>query len=261
MGADILILTIYLICVTSVLYQMALSVEAKLEDQVEVVLDGENLQAAITAQLQQQNIYQAQADILIDKSGALLQLTFFDQDEAIGKVMLQVFPQGKLPLQPPLSDLKVSILNNFPDQQVFLNWDGSSLSVHGGLAQRVIRKVPGMPIDLFQPQAMTVANPGQMVSVAVTSESLFKRPEDKTALEPTSALINLGLVPEMKEPLRMYSLGMLMLVRSMATPNGQTMQLLLPFNFQINVLPDHVALPLLSWLLKRFSFRPKKKPQ
>ncbi|NER81932.1 MAG: hypothetical protein F6K42_20675 [Leptolyngbya sp. SIO1D8] len=259
MAPDILILTIYLICVVYVLYQMALSVEANLEDQLELVLEGENLQAAIAAQLQQQNRYQAQAEVLADKSGSLLQLTFLNQDQAIGQVVLQVLPQGRRPLQPPLSDLKVNVLNNFPEQQVFINWDSSSLSVHGGLAQRVIRMIPGMPIDLFQPQAMTVANPGQMVSVAVTGESLFNRPDNKTALASGASLINLSNVPDMKEPMRLYSLGVLMVVRSMTNPQEQAIQLLLPFNFRINVLPDHVALPVLSWLLNLFSAKPKPK--
>lgn len=257
MTTDILILTIYLICVVYVLYQMALAAEAKLQDQIEVVLDGKTLIETIATQLKQQTLYQVKATMAADKSGSRLQLTFFNQDQAIGKVMLQVLPQGKLPLKPPLNNLKVSIINGFPDQQVFINWDNSSLSVHGGLAHRVIRNVPGRPVDLFQTQVMTVVNPEQAVSVTVTSESLFNRPDNKSALESAPSLIDLSRVPNMKEPMRVYSLRMLMWVRSMTNPNHQAMQLLLPFNFRINVLPDHVALPVLSWLLNFFS--PKKK--
>ena len=238
---------------------MALSVEAKLEEQVEVVLDGEELQTSITDQLQQQTAYQAQVDVLSDKVGSLLQLTFLDQEQPIGQVVVQVMPQGKRPLQPPISNLTVNLVNGFQDQQVFINWDNSSISVHGGLAQRVIRMVPGMPVDLFQPQVMTVANPGQMVSIMVTSESLFNRPESQTALSPAAQLIDFGQIPAMKEPMRVYSLRMLMSVQSMTSPNWQGMQLLLPFNFRINVLPDHVALPVLSWLLDFFTPTSKQK--
>ncbi|MEM9004995.1 MAG: hypothetical protein AAGE59_15915 [Cyanobacteria bacterium P01_F01_bin.86] len=260
MAADILILTIYSICVVYVLYQMALSLESKLEDQVEIQLDGDALQESTMSQLQQQRVYQARADIVTeDKAGSLLQLTFFNQEQPVGSVQLQVLPQGKKPLQPPMQDLTVKIVNQFPDQQVFVNWDNSSLAVHGGLAHRVIRKVPGMPIDLFQRQVMTVANPGQMVSVTVTSESLFNRPDNKSALESNPALVNFSLIPEMKDPMRAYSLRMLVWVRTMADTNMPAMQLLLPFNFRINVLPDRVALPILSWLLNFFSQSPKQR--
>lgn len=260
MGADILILTIYLICVIYVLYQMALSLESNLEDQVEITLDEAALEEATNGQLQQQTLYQAQAEVMKEeKTGPLLRLTFMNRDQLAGNVALQVLPQGKRPLQPPMNDLNVKIINGLPGQQVFINWDSSSLSVHGGLANRVIRQVPGMPVDLFQPQVMTVANPGQMVSVTVTSESLFNRPDNKSALESTPALIDLSKVPEMKESQRVYSLRMLMWVRSMTNPNGPAMQLLLPFNFRINVLPDRVALPILSWLLNSFSPRPRQK--
>lgn len=258
MGIDILILTIYAICVVYVLYQMALSVEDKLEDQYEVVLDSEALQAAVAAQLQNQNIYQATAEVIADKSGSLLQLTFLNQDQPVGKVILQIAPQGKRPLQPPINDLNVSLINGLPNQQVFINWDNSSLSVHGGLAQRVIRLVPGMPIDLYQPQVMTIANPGQGVNARVTSESLFNRPEDKTALASAPSLVDFSNIAGMKEPMRVYSLQLLVWVRSMLTPNAPAMQLLMPFNFRINVLPDHVALPILSWLLDFFAQKPKQ---
>ncbi|MGF1523922.1 MAG: hypothetical protein ACFBSF_16510 [Leptolyngbyaceae cyanobacterium] len=261
MAADLFILTVYLICVVYVLYQMALSLEDKLEDQFEIVLDKAALQEAAAGQLQQQGIYQAQAEVVSEeKIGSFLQLIFSTQEQpVVGNVLVQVFPQGKRPLEPPMKDLKVRIVNGLPDQQVFVNWDSSSLAVHGGLANRVIRQVPGMPVDLFQPQVMTVANPGQMVSVTVTSESLFNRPDNKSALESATSLVDFNKVPEMKESMRMYSLRMLVWVRSMTDPNRPAMQLLLPFNFQINVLPDRVALPILSWLLNFFSAGPKQK--
>lgn len=259
MGTDILILTIYLICVIYVLYQMALSVEAKLEDQVAIVLDHEALQASVTSQLQQQTVYQVKADVSADNPGQFLDLTFLHEDDVIGKVILQVSPQGKRPIKPDLSTLSVTVVNSFPDQQVFVNWDSSSLSMHGGLAHRVIRMVPGRPIDLFQRQVMTVANPGQVVNATVTSEALFNRPEDKTVLESGQTLIDFEKVLEMKEPMRHYSLGLLVWVRSMVYPNSPALQLLIPFNFRIDVLPDHVALPILSWLLDFFSPQKKQK--
>jgi hypothetical protein len=249
MGVELLILTIYFICVVYVLYQMALSVEAKLEDQFEIVLDGDSLKAAIANQLQQQTLYHAEPEVHTEKGDALLKLTFRRQDDPVGAVGIQVKPTGKQPLEPPIRTLSVAIVNTLPDQQVLVNWDYSTLSVYGGPAQRVIRQVPGQPTDLLQAQVYTAVNPGLQSSVAVTSEGMLQRPDNQVALEVGTALIDFNKIPMMKEPMRQYSLQMLVWVRSMIDPNSPPLQLLVPFVFRIKILPDHVALPVLSWLL------------
>lgn len=248
MGVELLILTIYFICVVYVLYQMALSVEAKLEDQFEIVLDSERLQNAIAEQLQQQNLYQAQAEVET-VGNALLKITFFRDEEPVGAIGIQVRPIGKQPLEPPIKNLNVAIANNLPDQQVFVNWDYSAISIFGSPGQRVIRQVPGSATDLLQPQVYTVVNPGGQSNIAVTSEGMLKRPDNQMALEVSSALVDFNMIPRLKEPMRQYSLQMLVWVRSIAAPNSPALQLLVPFVFRIRVLPDHVALPVLSWLL------------
>lgn len=249
MGVELLILTVYFICVIYVLYQMALSVEDKLEDQVEIKLNGEELQAAVNAQLQQQTLYQAQAETQTLNGISLLKLTFFDEETAVGTVALQVMPQGKRPLQPAIKTLSVSVINTLPAQQIFVQWDRSAISVHGGFAQRVIRQVPGNTTDLLPSQAPTVVNPGLQTNVSVTAEGLLTRPENQMALEVGPALIDLDKIPGMKEPMRQYTLQMVMWVRSLMHPNSPALQIVLPFTFRIEVLPDHVALPVLSWLL------------
>jgi hypothetical protein len=260
MAADILILTIYFICVVYVLYQMALSVEAKLEDQVQVVLDTDTLQAAIAPQLAQQGRSDITACIRSGKGPVALELVVpTGQKEEAESLQIQVSPQGKLPLRPPVQNLSITAINGLSTQQVFFDWDSSSLSVHGGLAYRVVRNVPGRPLDLLQPQVQTVANPNQGVSAQVTSEALFRRPEANNALESVPVLINLEAIPEMKEMMRVYSLRLLVWIKPMNVPDSQVIQLLLPFNFKIEVLPDHVALPILSWLLDWFS--PAKRPR
>jgi hypothetical protein len=253
MGAsDLLILTIYFICVVYVLYQMALSVEAGLEDQVAIALDEDTVQEAVTTQLAQQNRSDVAVKIVPGKMLAL-QLSFPSGPERENKVQIQVGPQGSKPLQPPIQNLSVTVLNSLPQQQIFLDWDSSSLSVHGGLAYRVIRNVPGMPLDLLQRQVYTVANPNQAVNIAVTSEALFRRPENSTALQSAPVLINLEQASMMQDFMRVYALRMQIWIKSTTHPERQPIRLLIPFNFQIEVLPDHVALPVLSWLLDLFA--------
>lgn len=250
MGVELLILTVYFICVIYVLYQMALSVEDKLEDQVEIKLNGEELQTAVNAQLQQQNLYRVQAETQTTNNLSLLKLTFFNQeDTALGTIALQVMPQGKRPLQPAIKTLSVSIINTLPDEQVFIQWDRSAISVHGGFAQRVIRQVPGSTTDLLPSQAPTVVNPGLQTNATVTAEGLLTRPDNQVTLEVGPALVDLNRIPGMPEPMRKYTLQMVMWVRSLLHPNSPALQIVLPFTFHIEVLPDHVALPVLSWLL------------
>lgn len=261
MGVEFLILTIYFICVTYVLYQMALSVEAKLEDQVRIVLNAEILQSTVTTQLNQQSLYHAEAEVETQgqekkEDKALLKITFFYNMQPVGLVALQVSPVGKLPLEPSPKNLLVSVTNTLPDQQVFIDWDQSAISAYGGAGQRVIRQVPGSPTDLLQAQVYTVVNPGLQTKVAVTSENLLKRPDNQMALEVDKALINFSQIPEIKEPRRQYSLQMLMWVRSMSNPNSPALQILVPFVFRIELLPDHVALPVLSWILNFDPFAP-----
>ena len=255
MGVEFLILTIYFICVIYVIYQMALSVEAKREDQFEIEFDGETLQAAIATQLAQQTLYDVETEVL-SQGKALLKMTFLHQQQPVGVVAVQMGPVGKQPLERPFNNIRVSIANTLPDQQVCINWDHSAISVYGGPAQRVIRQVPGRPTDLLQPQVYTVVNPQLQTNVAVTSENMLSRPADQMALEIGSSLIDMKQIPKFKEQQRQYSLRLLMWVRSMAYPDSPAMQLLLPFTFQIKVLPDHVALPVLSWLLDFNPFAP-----
>jgi hypothetical protein len=249
MGVELLILTVYFICVIYVLYQMALSVEDKLEDQVAIHLNGEELQDAVNAQLQQQNLYQASAATQTVNGVAAFAMTFFKDEEQFGTIALQVMPQGKRPLQPAIQTLSVNVVNTLPDQQVFIEWDRSALSIHGGYAQRVIRQVPGSTTDLLPSQAPTVVNPGLQTSVSITSESLLSRPDNQMTLAVGPALVNLSQIPNMPPMARKYSLQLVMWVRSTLHPHAPALQIILPFNFQIEVLPDHVALPVLSWLL------------
>lgn len=255
MGLNVLILTVYFICVIYVLYQMALSVEDKLEDQVKVVLNAEDLTSVVSNQLQQQPYFQAKSEIESVKGGSLLKITFFQEDEPVGAIGLRVLPEGKLPLEPPIKVLNVSIANTLPDQQVYIDWDRSAISVHKGFAQRVIRQVPGMATDLLPRQAFTVVNPGFETQVTVTGESLLNRNDNQISLEVEKALVNLRAIPKMPPPVRQYTLQMLLLMQSLRYPDSPPLQLILPFTFQIEILPDHVALPVLSWLLN-FNFFP-----
>jgi hypothetical protein len=245
MGLNFLILTIYFICVVYVLYQIALSAEAKKQDLFEITLDQDAVAAAVNAQLQQQTLYQAEAS----SEATGLKLTFFQQDQPIGGVQIAVSPLGKQTLEPPVKTLNVNIMNALSAEQVLINWDHSSLSIFGQPAQRVIRQVPGQATDLLHPQVWSVVNPQAKSVNAVTGETLLRRPDNQYALSLSSALVDFSRVESLPEPMRQYGLQLVMWVRPMAYPNSATLQILIPFIFHIKLLPNPVALPVLSWLL------------
>lgn len=276
MGVGFLILTVYFICVIYVLYQMALSVEAKLENQFKIALNFDELKEQLTKQLQQQDLYRAEPSQEIgtrkikDKEVEyeFLKITFFQQDKAVGSIDIEISPMGKRPLEPGVEFLTVDISNGLIDgdgliaEQVFVNWDYSAISLYGGPAERVIRQIPGQPIDLFNPQVVTVVNPGLKAQASITSESFLRRAAaEQTTLETRKPLVDFHKILDMKEPQRQYIFQMMMWVRSIRNPNGPALQLLIPFFFRIEVLPDHVALPVLSWLLNfnPFSLAPLQK--
>ena len=261
MDVVILILTIYFICTVYVLYQMALSAEAKKQNQFSIRLNEEALKAAVDNQLQQQSIYQVAAEVKTEKMKGVgisyLLLSFFQDDQVTGSVRIEVAPLGKKPLEPAIKNLEVKLVNTLPDQQILISWDHSAISVYGQPAQRVIRQVPGQPTDLLHAQAPTIVNPNSQSSYTITSENLLTRPDNQITLSINGALIDFNKVQTMQEAKRQYSLQMLMWVRSIIEPNSPALQILVPFMFQIDVLPDHIALPILGWLLNLNLFNSK----
>ncbi|NEP17718.1 MAG: hypothetical protein F6J97_12575, partial [Leptolyngbya sp. SIO4C1] len=195
---DVLILTIYFLVVIYVLYQMALSLEAQQEDQIELLLDAEKLEKNVRAQLSYRSYAsQIQAKVEDSKLAELLK----EFEEATGhkveedkkkpsykrlvlsietrfeqlaseeqtsdrspqenQVSIAVLPQGKKPLEPSVRFLNVNIYNQTADYQVFIDWDRCSITYLNKEGQRVIRVLPDESFDLFQPQVYSVINPGQ----------------------------------------------------------------------------------------------------
>lgn len=257
MATDLLILTIYFICVSYVIYQMALSVEAQLEDQIVIQLDRERLQSAVTDQLRQHGLDDVVIEVLdsgappLAKAACLnLKLPMLIQDEVIeGEIAVQVSPQGTRPIEPALAALGVQIVNAMPAAQVLVDWDRSSLTVHNTIARRVIRQTPGMRMDLAQPQVFSVINPRQAFNATITTEDAFGRNPDTQLLQPTTPLINFNRVLTLPPPQRTYALELLIGIQPMASPNQPPIPLLLPFRYEIGILEGKAAIPLFNWIL------------
>lgn len=254
MRPDLLILTIYFICLVYVLYQMAKDVEDAIDPKVKLLLDAQLLRESIEQQLDQQAV--DHIDVVVPETGGptglLLKFLSFEEEteRSLGTMNFQVMPQGLQTIN-PISGLTVEIVNQVPYTQVGVDWDNSSLTLLNNQARRVVRHIPGLMTSLGQPQVHTVINPGQRMSAVVTSEDAFGRNPDTQVLQPVTPLLNperIISLPFLEPP--SYSLMLLASIYPMAAPQRQPIQLLVPFKFYIEELREQPAIPLFRWLLR-----------
>ncbi len=264
MEIDLLILTVYFICVGYVVYQMALSLEAELEDQVVLVPNGEYLETSVKTQLAQQGLGQLKVEILNPpppplKSGIVLRLTVPNPvppgnaggDELPdGQILLQVLPQGPHPIQ-PLKGLTVNVINQTQTLQATIDWDQSSFSRTNSQISRIIRHTPGMRLDLSLPQAPSAVNPNQFLSTTVTSEDTYSRDPDTQVLQISAPLVNFQQMMTIPPAMRIYGLDLVLRLTSFSGRRFRPVVMLVPFRFQVELLPDRAAIPFVNWVLKR----------
>ncbi len=220
---DAFLLTVYFLVVVYVLYQMALSLENKLEDKVIINLDKTFLVEQTEAQLSLQTgdrrpkVKAVAEEVGIKDSkvkfpvlrlllgdpptmssidpGQILAMKALKIDEAAIPYILQpkidiwVRPTGEQPIK-PLPYLSVAVYNNTSNMQVYLNWDHSSIDMFGQ-GNRVVRSIPNMPRDLSQPQIYSVVNPGQTVTSNITVEKNYAYNPETDRMELGKPLINL----------------------------------------------------------------------
>jgi hypothetical protein len=262
MERDILILTVYFICMGYVVYQMALSIEADLEDQVTLLPDAAHLENAVRSQLVRQGFAEQAVEILPAgppplKGAMTLRLAMPEpkslgpsdsNQDSTGHILVQVLPEGRHPLK-PLPGLTVQVVNQSQAIQINVDWDRSSITRLGQDIRRVIRQTPGMRLDLGSPQVTSAVNPNQFLSTAITSEDCFGRNPDTQVLQVAAPLVDIPRVAGLK--VANYSLDLLVQLVPFAGRGGRPVLLLLPFRYRVQLLPDRAAIPLVNWILKR----------
>ncbi len=150
--SDILILIIYLLCITGVYYEALNS----LENFIAISLD--------KAFLEQQLIGQELKDII--------------------KIEFDI----KVKLIEELKEISLSIANASSNQAFYVDWDQCVINDFGRRSRRVIRLVPGMTLDLLQPQAFSTIAPGQTLKEKVIAEDCLAR--GSTNIEITKSLLD-----------------------------------------------------------------------
>ncbi|MBD1860454.1 MULTISPECIES: hypothetical protein [Trichocoleus] len=155
---DLLILAIYIICVTYVINEAIKSLDARFT----VRFEPDDLKQ----QLQEQNLQ----DTLGVGFGLAARYTKPDE----------------------LQKLPIIISNRSSRYSIYVDWDHSSFADFDGRSRRVIRLMPGLTTDLFQPQVFSVIAPGKTLKEAVTAEDTLKRESDAGAVKVGAPLVNLA---------------------------------------------------------------------
>ncbi len=220
---DAFLLTVYFLVVIYVLYQMALSLEDRLEDKIIIHVDkaflAEQTQAQLSLQARARHLkvkaiaeergikdskikfpglcllFGDSPDISDLNPGQSLGLRALGLDDAAisrvyqPKIDIQVKPTGQQSVK-PLLYLSVTANNSAPDMQIYLDWDHSSLEMFGQ-GHRIIRSAPNMPRDLSQPQIYSVVNPGQTVTSNITIERNYFYNAENNQMELGKPLVDL----------------------------------------------------------------------
>ena len=224
---DILILTVYFICIFYVLYRAFNS----LEDRVIITFDSETSKTALDTQLGQWRLE--------------------------NRIDVKVLPQGPRPLG-PLQNLTVGIQNGYSDIQVDIDWDRSSLTrpipvakkPPLQLAQRIIHMIPTMTMDLFRHQASSVVNPGETLSATLATEDVLARNKDNQIIEQVAPLVSslekVAAFPN--EAQRKYSLNLVVRFKRLGEQADEVAQILMPYTFTVGLLPGSESLPFVRLL-------------
>lgn len=294
---DTLLLTIYFIVVFYVLYKMALGLEDKLEDKVVILLDEKTLNQQTNDQLSfQKNARRFSARIKqvalgkekkvkhtalqlvadpdklmpIGPEALLLQEKMKMSDEALQeylheKITIRVSPINKQKLKPVVY-LGVTVDNDTANTLVTINWDRSSIEMFGQ-GNRTVRSTANMPIDLSQPQVLTVVNPGMVVSSNVTTERKYNRDPETNRVGMPEPLVDLKQRVEMSKMTNptsdkaniqpLYTLDLMLGLKGRTETDTELVNVLVPFIFKMKIEVDQPAFPPIRWMLRNFGSQSK----
>ena len=168
-NTDLLLLTIYILCVTYVLYQIINS----FNDEFTIVLEKKDLDKQLE-------------DLKLNDR---VEVSFkFDKRYEFDK----------------LKEFGVNIKNKSKEHPVFVDWNMSSVTDLDGKARRVTRLIAGNSLDLFQEQALSPVPPGTIMKEKVVAEDMLARKGDDGPMEVSKTLVDLSKPKKPGDPLKRY---------------------------------------------------------
>ncbi|MBD1932309.1 MULTISPECIES: hypothetical protein [Cyanophyceae] len=162
---NLLLVTVYIICVTYVLYRMVKSLNIT---QVTIQLN----QELLNTQLEEQNL----------------------------KDILEIqFKLKKRYLLEDLKELSISIKNKSQQDFIEIDWDRSTLTDFQGQSRRVIRITPTMQLDLSERQVFRVIAAGNILTEKLTVEDVLKGDATNPTLKISAPLFDLSKLRKGKD--------------------------------------------------------------
>ncbi|MEB3295445.1 MAG: hypothetical protein VKJ24_20005 [Synechococcales bacterium] len=156
-GTDLLLLTIYFLCVTYVLYQIINS----FNDEFTIKFEKGELETTLEKL----------------KIKDRLEVGFsFDGRYEFDK----------------LKELSISVKNKSEEFPLYVDWDLSTVTDLDGKARRVTRLTPGLTADMFQTQAFSAVTPGTTLKEKIVAEDMLGRKGDKDELEIKKTIVDLS---------------------------------------------------------------------
>lgn len=153
---DFVLLTVYLLCITYVLYEIVNS----FNDEFTIRLD----QKELDQYLQSLNLQDT------------VSVSFkFDTHYEFDK----------------LKELSISINNKSEDYPICIDWDYCSITDLDGRSRRATRLPPGSTLDLFQNQVFSVIAPGKTLKEKIASEDMLARKGDAGLLVAEKTIVDL----------------------------------------------------------------------
>jgi hypothetical protein len=186
---DIIILTVYLICVIYVLFQAWVS----LDDQTKVSL----VRTVVTTADRPDEERNGEAKDEKDRQDEEIKLEDSDlKDEINIKFKFDkryVFNLDNAEKDKQPRELNLTIENKSKTTAIFVDWESCALTDQEGRSRRVIRLTPDKRLeDLAQWQARSVVAPGRNLKEKITAEDVLKLNEEKNLLEPGKPLIDIN---------------------------------------------------------------------
>ncbi|MER3433090.1 MAG: hypothetical protein C4288_06580 [Leptolyngbya sp. ERB_1_1] len=154
---DFVLLTVYFLCITYVLYQMVTS----FNDELTIWLDQEYLDEQLTALN------------LKDTIGISFK---FDNRYEFDK----------------LKKLSIRVTNKSSDHAIYIDWDYCALTdqYEPPRSRRVTRAVAGSPLDVFQRQAFSAIAPGKTLVEDLFAEDMLTRKDEGSPIQASETVLD-----------------------------------------------------------------------
>lgn len=137
----------------------------------------------------------------------------------------------------PLTEIPLELKNKSLTQAIYVNWQYSTFTDVKGRSHRIIYDVPGLTVDLFQPQVFTVIAPGQTLEAKLLTENCLSRDEKTGALISKNPIFDWKKLKEIMEEDQSFSLQLVLQISEPIYQSSQINLNSLKCQFKLQQIP------------------------